>query len=338
MDIGIVRIPVRGPRGKDAYELALSAGFVGTLEEWIISLKGEQGLKGDQGPKGALGITGPSGKTSYQLAVDNGYLGSESDWYNSFSVESITNYIYSISNVFVSTWDTSLISTGSSDSNQIKLPLVPDGVYNFYIDWGDGNEDYINQWDQVETTHTYSYSKKYQISIRGEIKGWRFNNTGDKLKLLEISSWGNLQFTNTGSYFYGCNNLVITALDAPNLVSLTNFNNFFNGCTSLTNIPKLKYFNTSSAISMDGMFRDSNINNDISNLNYQNVISMSNFLTGNSQFSTQNYDLLLINLSEQTVQSNVTLDVPVNYTTGAEPARNILINGYDWTINDLGLI
>ena len=76
MDIGIVRIPVIGPPGKNAYELAVQNGYMGTLNEWLDSLKGEigpQGFKGDIGPQG---LQGDPGETSYGIAVTNGYVGS----------------------------------------------------------------------------------------------------------------------------------------------------------------------------------------------------------------------------------------------------------------------
>ena len=38
-----------GEDGKSAYELALSNGFEGTEQEWLQSLKGEQGMQGDKG-------------------------------------------------------------------------------------------------------------------------------------------------------------------------------------------------------------------------------------------------------------------------------------------------
>jgi hypothetical protein len=38
-----------GGRGKSAYQIALDNGFVGTEEEWLISLKGDKGDKGDDG-------------------------------------------------------------------------------------------------------------------------------------------------------------------------------------------------------------------------------------------------------------------------------------------------
>lgn len=38
-----------GTSGKSAYEIAVDNGFVGTETEWLESLKGEQGDKGDNG-------------------------------------------------------------------------------------------------------------------------------------------------------------------------------------------------------------------------------------------------------------------------------------------------
>lgn len=61
------------------------------------------------------------------------------------------------SSVFVSQWDTTKISTGSSASNQIQLPLLSTGNYSFTIDWGDNSTDYISTYNQAETL-AYIYS------------------------------------------------------------------------------------------------------------------------------------------------------------------------------------
>jgi hypothetical protein len=58
-----------GPPGESAYEVAVDNGFEGTEEEWLASLVGPTGPKGDtgatgpQGPKGDTGDTGPAGPT-----------------------------------------------------------------------------------------------------------------------------------------------------------------------------------------------------------------------------------------------------------------------------------
>lgn len=51
-----------GPRGLSAYEIAVTqGGFIGTIEEWLKSLVGPQGIQGVQGVQGIQGIQGPQG-------------------------------------------------------------------------------------------------------------------------------------------------------------------------------------------------------------------------------------------------------------------------------------
>lgn len=45
-----------GKNGKSAYELAVQQGFEGTLEEWLKSLKGKDGINGKDGEQGPQGI------------------------------------------------------------------------------------------------------------------------------------------------------------------------------------------------------------------------------------------------------------------------------------------
>ena len=63
-----------GDTGLSAYELALQVGFVGTLEEWIASLKGakgEQGLQGIQGEQGIQGLKGDEGNRIDKIELTN---------------------------------------------------------------------------------------------------------------------------------------------------------------------------------------------------------------------------------------------------------------------------
>lgn len=63
-----------GNNGKSAYEIAVENGYNGSETEWLISLKGEQGQKGDtgeQGPQGEIGPQGPQGDPGPTLEVDN---------------------------------------------------------------------------------------------------------------------------------------------------------------------------------------------------------------------------------------------------------------------------
>lgn len=52
----------QGVPGLSAYQLALDNGFVGTVEEWLLTLEG---------------------KSAYQVALDNGFVGTEQQWLDS---------------------------------------------------------------------------------------------------------------------------------------------------------------------------------------------------------------------------------------------------------------
>ena len=180
---------------------------------------------------------------------------------------------------FESTWKTDNTSAGSSNNNQVKLPLESTGTYNCIVYWGDGTSDYITAYDQAEVTHTYNSIGTYQIYIEGQCEGFRFNNTGDKLKLLDISKWGNedFRFGNTGHVFHGCSNLDITATDDTLYTitqDLTNMDTFFANCSNLSSID-LTNFNTSNVTTMSLAFYGcSKFNRSVSNFNTSNVTNM----------------------------------------------------------------
>jgi len=196
------------------------------------------------------------------------------------SSEVHTNYIGSSIHPditsFQSTWNTSKVSTGSSASDQIKLPLVSSGSYDFTVDWGDTSSDAISNYNQAEITHTYATKGEYILSITGTISGWNFNNTGDKLKIIEISSWGNLAFEEGGNYFYGASNLVITATDAPDLSGTTTLKNAFRNCTYLGDSGNMSSWDTSTITDMSYMFEEATtFNQTMNSWNTASVTNMS---------------------------------------------------------------
>ncbi len=159
---------------------------------------------------------------------------------------------------FLSVWNTNLTSSGSSGANQVKLPLESGGIYDFTVYWGDTNSSTITNWDQTEVTHNYSSTGVYEVNITGTIVGWRFNNEGDKLKLIEISQWGNLNLGNSDSYFQGCINLNLTTTDILNLTGTTNLYSTFSSCTTLGSSGNLGGWNVSRVTDMSFMFSGAN--------------------------------------------------------------------------------
>ena len=134
---------------------------------------------------------------------------------------------------FRSTWETSNISTGSSAADTITLPLTASGTYDFIITWGDpaGTTEHITS--AAQATHTYDAPGQYDITIFGDIVDWSFSNTGDKLKILNISNWGTFTTGVTQHWFSGCTNMECTATDTLTQGSISLYRAFYQ-CTSMT--------------------------------------------------------------------------------------------------------
>ena len=267
------------------------------------------------------------------------------------------------SNFFISEWDTTQTSIDSSNFNQIRLPLQPNGIYNFTVYWGDNSKDNIITWDQPEVLHTYHKSGNYSISISGTISGWSFNNTGDKLKLREIKQWGNLRLGNSGGYFSGCYYLEITATDVLNLTGTTSLSHMFRYCIKIRQIPNINSWDVSNVRDMDSMFENAvHFNQNLDSWDVSNVRDMDFMFSYASNFdqnlsswnvskvsrmerifflanlSTPNYDSLLIGWSKLILQDGVIFNAAFSkYSPGAATvARNYIEKIYHWQISDGG--
>ena len=184
---------------------------------------------------------------------------------------------------FISTWKTDNLSTGSSTNTQVKLPLVATGTYKFTVNWGDGNTDTITAWNQAQVTHTYAAIGTYTITITGFIKGWQFGpetptppTTGDRLKLLTITQFGCLRFTNDAFMFHGCDNLTLaTVTDVVNLKGITNAHGFFRRCLVLNAIPNINKWDVSKIENFRRFFAGVDLFNE--NIGNWNVGKGTNF-------------------------------------------------------------
>jgi surface protein len=206
--------------------------------------------------------------------------------YVSSSIYVYTNItIYTLP--FISSWNTSNVSGGSSASNQIQLPLVSTGNYNFIVYWGDGTSDTITTWNQAETLHTYATSGTYTITLQGTIEGFVFGLAGDCEKILTISNFGDIILGDTlAGNFSGCINLDLTSVqDTPNLSTMTRVDGMFQGCT-FTTINNLEDWDVSNIVEFESMFRDcGRFNQDISSWNLASANSLVRMFLGASTFN-----------------------------------------------------
>lgn len=208
------------------------------------------------------------------------------------------------------------INTSLGVGSSFDLPLPSAQIYDFIVDWGDGNKDYITLYNQAEKTHIYSIDGVYTIKIYGKCGGWVFANAGDRLKLTSIDSWGDVGFDRLDSAFYGCTNLTVTPDGLNFTSSVTSLVNFYRECTSLASIGNIiADMSTVTNLSYFMQGCTSLISADVSNWNTQNVTDMSYFayLCGNltgldvSSWNTQNVTTLFYFVRE--CSSLATLDV-----------------------------
>ena len=193
---------------------------------------------------------------------------------------------------FVSTWDT---TKAGSASNTVVLPLLSGGTYNGTINWGDGNTSALSY---ANRTHVYASSGIYTITISGsDIQGFQFN-VGDRLKITDISNWGNLTLT-TNSCFYGCQNLDISATDAPT-ISTTSFYRMFRDCVKLQSAD-LSGWDTTGVTNLEECFNNCYVfTGSISTWDVSDVTTLQNCFLGcyvfNDDISGWNITSDLVNM------------------------------------------
>jgi surface protein len=152
-----------------------------------------------------------------------------------------------LENIYQATWDTTRTTAGSTTSTQLALPLLSaanGGVYDFTIAWGDGTTSSISSSLQPEITHSYSVTGSYTTKMWGTLRGWRFNNTGDRNKLQSVDKWGGLKFTPNANFtgiFRGCNSASFSnVIGVPDLSYTNTLNSLFWDCQNLTTINNLE--------------------------------------------------------------------------------------------------
>ena len=189
---------------------------------------------------------------------------------------------------FITTWDTRNLKTGSSASNQIKLPLqdYSQSSFDFIVDWGDGTTDNITTYNQAETLHTYATEGIKTITITGTIIGFSFYLVQSETnKILTVENWG--IFGSDWVFFYlfrNCINLDMSGVqDVPLYV---NPRGIFAGCRSITTVNNLNSWDTSTADNFWDMFNGCiNFNQDVL-IDFSNAVNIRQMFEGCTLFNS----------------------------------------------------
>lgn len=260
-------------------------------------------------------------------------------------------------NMFITKWQT------TSNNQTITIPTKAGETYNYTVDWGD-NSTPTSHSNDTPPTHTYAALGTYTVRITPNVANGfpaiRFDNGGDKVKILTVEQWGTGQWNGMERAFYGCINLNVNATDAPNFAPNSNLSYMFAYCFAMTGNASMSSWDTSNVVNMEHMFfydynfnQDiggwdvSNVTNmgsmfayasafnqDISNWNVSNVTNMTNMFLS-AALSTANYDALLDKWSGlATLQTGVSFHGGGSKYCNKEVRDRLLSRG--WTITDSG--
>lgn len=194
-----------GPEGKSAYQVAMANGFTGTEEEWLQSLKGEQGPAGPAGPQGERGEKGDPGEKGEpgekgDPGPNNIYDGLDSDATDyalsanrgkelASTLAQITNYsaVAAVSNTYTIDFANSpvknvKIETEDSNAKTVVLTNVPTGDAELFIELTYTNAAAITWFAGITwlsgSAPTFTAGKVYRIALFKYGTSWHGNSVG----------------------------------------------------------------------------------------------------------------------------------------------------------------
>ena len=127
-----------GPAGKSAYQIALEAGFVGTEQAWLDSLKGADGIQGLQGPVGPQGFPGNTYQFVFRLTSTGAAPTSPTNNTTGAVPEGWSASALGISSANPYLWISSRIRT-----NNVWSSFVTPTLFAVYNEGGSGGSSYV---------------------------------------------------------------------------------------------------------------------------------------------------------------------------------------------------
>ena len=174
---------------------------------------------------------------------------------------------------FISIWET------TTANESITIPTFGTG-YNYGVDWGDGSFSTHSDADvTTDATHTYTNAGTYTVKITRNFPQIYFNNSGDRLKIQEVTQWGAIAWSSFKNAFYGSYNLTISATDAPDLSGVTDLSGAFRTCFAFTN-EDFSNWDVSNITSLSRTFQNAtDFNGDITTWDVGNVDNFTNLFS-----------------------------------------------------------
>jgi hypothetical protein len=273
--------------------------------------------------------------------------------------------------------ETLLKSDLNIDAFIIEVDTSKDGTPSdqFQFTGAEGDYDVIAKQNDIvvatfndlsnQETITLPSSGVYDLEVKSkEVNGFNriaFDNGGDRRKLTDIKQWGTIAWSSFGDAFYGCSNMLVTATDVPNLSVATSLANMFDSCdivnpnvsnwntgnienmsrmffnTGAAN-PNVSFWDVSNCSNFFRMFQISVANPNARNWNIVNATGMA-FIFSSSEISSENLTACYENWSQLNLQQNVSFSAgTTKYNASGQAGRDILVNTYNWTLQDGGVV
>lgn len=121
-------------------------------------------------------------------------------------------------------------ANAGSASNRFELPVQAATNNSCTIFWGDGTSEAMFTTTTAGQLigHDYPTPGTYQIRVSGtNFSGFRFNNSGDRLKLLSVDTWGSsIVYEALANAFNSCTNLTSVEYAVVKLSASQSISNF----------------------------------------------------------------------------------------------------------------
>ncbi|MEO1030593.1 MAG: BspA family leucine-rich repeat surface protein, partial [Bacteroidota bacterium] len=185
---------------------------------------------------------------------------------------------------FITQWEL------EGDALGFTLPIANGEGYYYEVDWGDSSP--VETGLTGEATHDYGVTDGIggtkTIAIRGVFPRIIFGLAPeqDRLKLTRVTQWGDIQWSSMKDAFLGCENLDVTATDAPDLSNVTDMEVMFRGCSSLIGTTAFNTWDVSNVTSMFRTFDEAHVfNQPLNDWDVSNVTNMEWMFSGANAFN-----------------------------------------------------
>jgi surface protein len=180
---------------------------------------------------------------------------------------------------FITVWDLSEAGTGA-DQIQFRITVRNNGPVDYIWEEvspgtasGSGSITY-GTWRATISGLPTNSTIRLQLEP-AFLQRFSIRNEGDKLRLIDVEQWGSASWTSLEYAFDGCENLNISAVDVPDLTSVTSMSVTFRNCKILNSPANINTWNTSNITDMSHCFSGASVfNQNIGGWNTENVANM----------------------------------------------------------------